>query len=341
MLHVSTIALFLFLAVGVVAHETAGFRAFRSSDIQQVLMKTVAESPKRDACHTEGRGYGDPNASCEYFADNVRFAIFGDSHAVELAYALADLLQEHDLGIKHYSISSCPPSYRKQNDESACSTWSTAALDSIINNDNIDTVVVSYRINAYLFGFHEDVYPELPMEISEAERRTIWESYINILRDFVAAGKRVVIVLQAPELPDRMEALIYEPASTDVFVPGLPRGWWTERTAFLRQHLQEIPAGVTVVDPADLFCDEAVCYAGQHSISYYYDDDHMSLAGAGVVAGAILSRLGFEEQLQVKSDQRRGGAESLAWSGRAGFEAVAVGRLELAYAPVSAGSPGR
>ena len=277
-----------------------------------LLMKTVEESPKRDACHTEGQGYGDPDASCEYFAEEVRFAIFGDSHAVELAYALADLLKENDIGIKHYSISSCAPSYKKNYDESACLTWTTAARDSIINNDRIDTVVISYRINAYLFGWHEDIYPQIPMEISETQRRTVWDSYINIIRDFTAAGKRVVLVLQAPELPDTMESLIYGQASREAFIEGLSRDWWTKRTAFLRQHLRDIPAGVVIVDPADLFCDVAVCYAGQHSISYYYDDDHMSLAGAGVVADAILSRLGLQEQLQVKSDQRPGGADSLS-----------------------------
>jgi SGNH domain (fused to AT3 domains) len=312
MLHASTAGLLLFLMAGAAAHATDGFFSVKFNDMQQLLMKTVEESPKRDACHTEGRGYDDPDASCEYFAENVRFAIFGDSHAVELAYALADLLEEHDIGIKHYSISSCAPSYRKQYDESACSTWTTAALDSIINNERIGTVVISYRINAYLFGWHEDIYPQVPMENSETQRRTVWDSYINIIRDFMAAGKRVVLVLQAPELPDTMESLIDGQASPGAFIEGLPRDWWTKRTAFLRQHLREIPAGVVIVDPADLFCDATVCYAGQHSISYYYDDDHMSLAGAGVVADAILSRLGLQEQLHVKSAQRPGGADSLA-----------------------------
>jgi peptidoglycan/LPS O-acetylase OafA/YrhL len=309
---VSTAALLLFLMAGAAAHATDGFFAVKFNDMQRLLMKTVEESPKRDACHTEGRGYGDPDASCEYFADNVRFAIFGDSHAVELAYALADLLKEHDIGIKHYSISSCPPSYRKQDDESTCSTWTTAALDSIINNDRIDTVVISYRINAYLFGWHEDIYPQIPSENSETQRRAVLDSYLNIIRDFMAAGKRVVLVLQAPELPDTMESLIDGQASPGEFIEGLSRDWWTRRTAFLRQHLGEIPAGIVIVDPADLFCDVALCYAGQHSISYYYDDDHMSLAGAGVVAAAILHRLGLQEQLQVKSDQRAGGADGPA-----------------------------
>jgi peptidoglycan/LPS O-acetylase OafA/YrhL len=309
---VSTAALLLFLTAGVAAHATDGFRALKSTDMQRLLMKTVESSPKREACHMEGRGYTDPDDSCEYFANNVRFAIFGDSHAVELAYAFADLLEEHGVGIKQFSFSACPPSYGDQEVQSDCSTWTHAAMDSILRRENIETVIVSYRINTYLFGGHEKIYPGMPMEVSETERKTVWDSYIKILQEFLAAGKTVVLVLQAPELPDRMEALIYDPAAKDSFVQGPPRDWWTERTAFLRQHLREIPGGVMIVDPADWFCDEAICYAAREDISYYFDDDHMSVAGASIVADAVLSSLGLQEQMQ-------------AHSGHPGFEAVAHG----------------
>ena len=145
-------------------------------------------------------------------------------------------------------------------------------------------MVVSYRINAYLFGGHEDSYPEIPTENSETERDAVWAAYIHILRDLVASGKKVVLVLQAPELPETMESLIYDPAPTTAHLRGLARDWWTARTAYVRQRLPDIPVGVTIVDPADLFCDATVCYAGQRDVSYYFDDDHMSVAGAGIVA---------------------------------------------------------
>ena len=79
------------------------------------------------------------------------------------------------------------------------------------------------------------------MEIAETERRMVWDSYIRILQHLVESGKKVVLVLQAPELPERMEGLIYDPTSAHANLPGLSREWWTRRTAFVRQHLQEIP----------------------------------------------------------------------------------------------------
>ena len=328
----SAAAMVLFLGAGVATDAADGFYELKSTDRQLLLMRTATASPKRDDCHRSDPDAEEPGASCEYFSRNVKFATFGDSHAVELAYALAKRLRRYDLGMRHLSLSECAPSYGKERAGSDCSHWTDAAINSITSDDDIDTIIVAYRINAYLFGGHEDSYPDLPTEVSETERGMVWASYITILQDLVASGKKVVLVLQAPELPERMEGLIYDPMSAHAKLPGLSREWWTRRSAYVRQHLQEIPAGVMIVDPANSFCDEAVCYAGREEIAYYFDDDHMSVAGAGIVADEILSKLGFP----VRSGRRCGAAGSVASSGRVKFEAMAVGRLELAARPLSA-----
>jgi hypothetical protein len=133
------------------------------------------------------------------------------------------------------------------------------------------------------------------MQRSEAERRAAWSSYLRILQALAASGKNVVLVLQAPELPDVMESLIYDPTAPATALPGLSRHWWGARNAYVRERLHEIPAGVVVVDPADSFCDATVCYAARGNVSYYFDDDHMSVAGAAVIAGEILRSLGFPQ----------------------------------------------
>ncbi len=293
----SAAAMVLFLGAGGVTHATDGFRDLKSTQRQRLLMRTATPSPKRDACHTSEEHADDHLPACAYFSGDVRYAVFGDSHAVELAYAVAEQLRRYDIGIRHFSLSACPPSYRQdtgqEDEDSRCEDWTEAALAEIIADAKIDTVIVSYRINDYLFGDHADTYPELPMRRSEAERGAAWTSYLRILRDLAAAGKKVVLVLQAPELPEVMESLIYDPLAPTAALPGLSRQWWNARNAYVRERLHEIPAGVVVVDPADSFCDATVCYAAQGDVSYYFDDDHMSVAGAAVIAGAILRSLGF------------------------------------------------
>jgi peptidoglycan/LPS O-acetylase OafA/YrhL len=287
----SAAAMVLFLGAGGVTHATDGFRDLKSTDRQRLLMRTATPSPKRDECHTMEAHARDRTPACEYFSDNVRYAVFGDSHAVELAYALAEKLRRYDIGIRHFSLSACAPSYRQEK-ASGCADWTAAALGNIIEDPNVETVIVTYRINDYLFGDHADTYPALPLQRSEAERHAAWSSYLRILQALVAARKKVVLVLQAPELPEVMESLIYDPTAPATALPGLSRHWWAARNAYVLERLHEIPAGVVVVDPADSFCDATVCYAAQGNVSHYFDDDHMSVAGAAVIAGAILRRLG-------------------------------------------------
>ena len=54
---------------------------------------------------------------------------------------LAVRLRDYDIGVKHLSFSACPPSYRKHDDASGCSSWTDAVIDSIIDNNDIDAVI--------------------------------------------------------------------------------------------------------------------------------------------------------------------------------------------------------
>ena len=183
-------------------------------------------------------------------------------------------------------------------------------IEGLPEHEDIENVVVSYRINSYLFGDHADIYPELPMEGSETERRTLWKSYIHILQRLAESGKRVVLVLQAPELPQLMEGLIYDPMLAGETIPGLSRKWWRQRNAYVQDHLRDIPAGVTVIDPAKAFCDKVFCYAAREDVSLYFDDDHLSIAGASIVAADVLRKLGFPEHPHASAHRRSDRAEA-------------------------------
>ena len=67
-----------------------------------------------------------------------------------------------------------------------------------------------------------------------------------------------------------------------------------------------------VVDPAKAFCDQVFCYAARKDVSLYFDDDHLSIAGASIVAADVLRKLGFRAPLHASADRRRDRAASLA-----------------------------
>ena len=220
--------------------------------------------------------------------------MLGDSHATNLAYALAEALKEQGTGIKHLSYSACIPSYgRDAGPNDYCARWTEEAVEYIVGDPRIETVVITYRINAWLFGEHEEHYPALPDEVSRAERQAVWQSLERTISAIRAAGKRVVYVMQAPELKDRSEVLIYRQGASATEIVGMDRSWWDRRNAYVAARKDELAKDALVIDPAKLFCDAESCYAAKNGVTFYSDDDHISVAGARRVAEKILEHSGM------------------------------------------------
>lgn len=282
----SGVFLLFFIAVGQGGRMTGGYEAARLDERQIALRKTAEPSPLRDACHTlDSPDFTPPSRSCMYFSGRTTWAVFGDSHAVELAYALAEGLRDHGQSLRHLSFSGCGPVLGLGDLDTPCRRWSDAALAYLLSLRGVDTVVVAYRMNLYLFGEHEGVYPALPDTVGETTRQRVWRSYVDLVTRLHAAGKRVVVVEQAPELRKGIGDLILLERGERIV--GVAERWWMRRQRFVRDHLADLPSGVILVDPADVLCDGKVCLAASGGKADYFDDDHLSVHGARKVAGQI------------------------------------------------------
>lgn len=278
----------LFAAIGLSGHLTQGFLTQRSTPEQVAVLQTALPSPKRDACHTSGADYLKPAASCEYFEGKLEWAAFGDSHTVTLAYAMAEKLQAQGFKLKHFSFSGCAPSFGTTLAEMPeCSRWTQETVNYIAHHPDIRNVIVSHRLYAQITGGHETTYPHLPNEFSPAQQEQRWNALNAALRYFIANGKQVVLVLQAPELARPMDKLLFRAADPRSNVVSVRRTWWNARSAWVKARLGELPAGVRLLDPAAIFCDAENCYAARNGVAYYMDDNHLSLKGAELVADQV------------------------------------------------------
>jgi hypothetical protein len=269
-----------------------GYDQLILSPTAKALLPTAIPSPKRAACHTVSEPLKPPAEGCEYGGKNITWAVFGDSHVVELAFPLAEKLQVKGHGIKHFSFSACPPVYGRNDVVSVCSRWTHQSIKWLTEQSNIQTIVVSYRINAYLFGYHEGVYPKLPNVVTASDRELIWAAYLRTLKTLISAGKTVILVLQAPELKRPISEIIYLESTESDSMDSVSAKWWQQRNSFVSERLNEIPEGVKVIDPAEIFCNSVRCSINLGSTSLYFDDDHMSIYGAAFVADEILNRKG-------------------------------------------------
>lgn len=277
----------IFFAAGLSGQFSNGFDQ-RSTDAQRATMATALPSPHRERCHTGGEAYRSPTLACTFNEGPSSWAVFGDSHAVELAFAMAQELERQNLGVRQFTFSGCVPSYDQVDDPSPCARWTQETVSLIVKDVAITEVVVSYRVHAALFGDQLAVFPAIPVSVSAERRERLWASYVQLLRTFAAAGKRVTLVLQAPELPVAVESLVFKAGENVRDIPGVSREWWSARSAFVMGRLRELPSEVTVVDPAGLFCTGKQCFAVRAGTALYFDDDHMSVSGASQVARAVL-----------------------------------------------------
>jgi peptidoglycan/LPS O-acetylase OafA/YrhL len=280
----------VFLGIGAWGYLTDGFRTVKTTGEQRALLDHARISPKRGACHTRGRDYLKPANACEYFDGTVTWAVLGDSHAVELAFSVAERGKGFGVKVKHLSFSGCGPALEHTAAEEDCRNWTREAVTYLAAERSIDTVLVNYRLHKYLSGEQIGVFPEVPNSVKDDVRDAYWTDLVGILRMLSDANKRVVLVLQAPELRRHVEELIMAPGSRGDRV-GVTRQWWEQRKAFVDSHLRDLPRHVLVIDPTDLFCDRANCYAVRNQETLYYDADHLSLTGASYVARRVFETL--------------------------------------------------
>ncbi len=253
---------------------------------------TIEHNPKRKQCHTKGKDYLHPTESCYYFNDNVTWASFGDSHTAEFAYALAKKLEPYNQGNRHLSFSGCPPALNFNVRRGGCHKWTNEALAYLEQEQSIQNVIVGYRYTGFLSK--PDINNWLREPYRKETHAQVWEMYWQSLNEIVSrlmkAGKTVYIVYPVPELPDHIVTIL-----TPNYLFGQDYTYDKEKTttvdeymkrhAFILEKLDSLPFGdsLKAIKPLEAICSEEYCPTVMDGQALYFDDDHLSLTGAGIV----------------------------------------------------------
>jgi len=287
-----------FVGIATIGHLGNGFpQRFALTETEDNYLTTMRlRNPDKTSCQLElgtvdERSYLD---ACQYGDPSVRpsIAVFGDSHSPELAFQLAEPLQDHNLSARLHAYGGCGPlddPTVSGPERAACAAWSEETFEAIRDDPAISTVVIAYKIAALLDGSARGHYPDLPDDVSAGERNRMVENTRLIVDELTEAGKQVIFIPQAPEIPKRMVSMIYHfSGSDDAGIPGASRSWWDERRSTMGELTAAFDPRVRVVDATDLLCDAETCWAGREGVAYYTDDNHLSLPAADLVAAEIL-----------------------------------------------------
>ena len=277
---------FAFAAIGLALHLTNGLPQ-RFAPATLALADTAAPSPKRAHCHAEGADYLQPKDACRYFNPRVTWAVLGDSHAIETGQALAEELRARDEGIVQLTFSGCQPALIFVSENPGCTSWLNDAVSLIEREKDIHDVLLVFRHPFYLYGDQKRTYPEPPRDRPnfllnlppDAARARYWQSYEALVRRLLVAGKRVHIVAPIPELPVPIDRYVFGAKPGD---QGITRRFYAQRNGEILQHLQKIAhwPGVSLSDPVTALCDAENCHAIVDGKAMYFDDNHLSMAGA-------------------------------------------------------------
>lgn len=269
------------------------------------ITSNIKPSPFRSHCHTSGSKYREPKDACTYHNENVTWATIGDSHTVELAYALADSIDKSNEGIKHFSYSGCIPSYGQPKEFSECAEWTNESFDEIVRNKTIKNVLINYRYSAALYGDNESSYPSLPNKNTEHKRTLILQSINQLIFDLAKVKSYVFVFMPIPELGLSVSNRLSKEFITGgsiTNVKGVNVSYYDNRNGHILNHFKSTiyPDNVVFIDPTVSFCDEYICYAVKNGVPLYFDDDHPSVEGAKL----LINELMIAKNLKSKSFAR-------------------------------------
>ncbi|MGY0616903.1 acyltransferase family protein [Vibrio sp. FJH11] len=257
------------------------------------LDKKIQTHPLRSKCHINRYAEHQPVGACTWPSDKPSWAVIGDSHASELSFSLANQLSLRDKALTQFSMSACPPSYTQPTEFSECANWTNEVMKTVIANDEIKNVVISYRYSLHLFGDNEDTYPKLPNEWSDERQEQVLASLKVMIDDLIDSGKQVHLLMPVPDMGRSIKSLVdnaYLRKKSLTDISSISLDYYHKRNDLIFTFISDLPnkEELNIIEVKDFFCDQHQCYAVRDNKPLYFDDNHPGLLITKDIATRIL-----------------------------------------------------
>lgn len=289
---------------GLAFHVGHGYDRRINEAAREQLRWADDKSPYGSKCHADQNNQITPATACRYGSkDGIPIYVWGDSHAVSIAWQLSEVLGPKGYEIVHFTHSACPPLNLKTT-QGSCKTFNRAT-EAFLNNLPKGAIIVIASRWTTGFGAGEFDNQEGGIEPftgnrlspprfvpSDANLKLYGELYRAEIQKLIASGHRVLLVYQVPEVGWNVPQRLAREAQFGVVRSGpLSTSYevYQRRTGEIHGQLSILPnsPGLIRLRPNRLFCDPDVaqrCYAQRNGVPLYSDDDHLNSAGARLVA---------------------------------------------------------
>jgi hypothetical protein len=226
-------------------------------------------------------------------------AVLGDSHADHSFPGIADTFG--DRNVLYFGVPSCPPlkgilSY-DYGDKLRCTRMNDSVSAYVAGRPEIEVVILAFAMPFYYTDkgmAYQHLGPNEPMlwnigslDPQPTRFASITTSLGRTVDFYLKAGKQVVLMLDAPELPFMPAHCIERGRLLQPRDCTVPRKTYLERQHTMREFVQaELSGrrGFRVYDPIGVFCDDEVCRMRKDGRFLYRDSNHLSIHGSRLVA---------------------------------------------------------
>jgi peptidoglycan/LPS O-acetylase OafA/YrhL len=290
-------------------HLHRGF-AFRNPELEQRLLTIKRVSESTASCRSAM-----PFHSRYCLIDDASrppsVVLLGDSHSNALYIGLNSHFASVGDNLLQLGGGGCLPLFDIETGSARspyhCHKQMQPLLEYVLATDSIETVILMYRGALYLegtdpfMGDHDFFIRNV--RTSETDRVKIYnDALANTLGQFNAAGKKIVLIIDAPELDEDplkcLNQIVKRPMSfgitSETKCPQVMRSSVDSRNrSYIRSTVEvakRFPQ-IKVLNIQDILCDDRYCYSMRDGNLLYRDADHLSEMGARYVGSRLWTHL--------------------------------------------------
>ncbi|MBB3189388.1 acyltransferase family protein [Halomonas cerina] len=311
-----------FIGIGLYGTYTQGIPWRLNAAVAQVADVRNDRHLQSEGCQSMPGRVIPIEEACEYNGEYMdKVVVWGDSQATPLVGPVAERAKDLGLGVKQFVYTNClPVAGYTRSDEPECGSFNEDAMNYMVDNDHVKLVVMLGRYPLQFEGetfdnreggIEEDntVYA-VPFDKAKTVDPAMMTNRVPLVGEriqqtvntLVSDGKKVVLIYPVPEVgwdvPFTLaKEMMYgkaraAPLSTSHEV-------FKERVASAYEQLDlvENHKNLLKIKPESLFCDTYLtgrCTTQVNDELLYYDNNHLSKAGATLVVDHI-----FDEMKEV------------------------------------------
>jgi hypothetical protein len=284
-------------SLGLLTYISGGF-PFRSELIENLSRRfsgqqlSSAEMNNMISCGTFQHARDIPD--CVHLASDAAptVALIGDSHAAALYFGLSEYYKRKGENLVNIRACLLLADIKRYNNGRLECEYNSRALDYVARTESIKTVILANRgaFNIEGSGFgtlgKEQFIKKLEMvsrpDLKDNESIFREATYLFIER-LVKTGKRIIYVVDTPELGFHPLSCLVRPARSARYPCGVIKAEFDRRTA---RYLSAVSAvllhfpTVQTFYPSRYLCDSEYCWGMRDDKLLYGDGDHLSVDGS-------------------------------------------------------------